>query len=360
MAENERKDTNEEKKTVFNTWVESYMTIAKMWEDSYLKLYKPWFESTGELFEKAIDISRNATPEKHKEFYDKWIEIYQNNYKRVPTFKSNKDILEKLLVSAEESNKLYRSWISELEENSDKTRNALSGDTDPAKYKEVYDMWIRTYGKIFDELLTLPFRENMRDIFESYTGVPDIYSDTFIQISKLWKDSYAQLYSPLIESMTELSDISVEIGKSGGKPETYKEFYDIWIKSYQKIYGEIFDIKSLQSPQISKDVFESFVQNTNIYVNLYKSWITTLEKLSIKAKELEKQEGQDTYKECYNLWARTYEKSVDSFFENIPTIGPFKEIMEPVKKATKIYVGAFLKMSNIWTKSYTGGMSDST
>lgn len=353
MAENERKDTKEENNTIFNTWIESYTAIAKMWEESYLNLYRPWLESTGGLFEKATDLSRNATPEKYKEFYDMWTDMYQNAFKRVPTLKPNKETLEKLLASAEESNNLYKSWIAELEENSKRTRDVLSEEADPTKYKEIYDMWINTYGKIFDELLTLPFRENMKEIFESYTGIPDIYSETFAQISKLWKDSYTKLYGPWTESLAKLSEKSVEIGKSGGKPEDYKEFYDLWTKTYQETYGKIFDTKP---PQISKEVFESFVQSTNIYVNLYKSWITTLEKLSTKAKEFEKQGGQDTYKECYNLWAKTYEKSVDSFFENIPIIG-FKEIMEPVKRATKLYIDTFIKMSNVWTKSYSASVS---
>ncbi|VVB86219.1 Uncharacterised protein [uncultured archaeon] len=155
----DKKDINEEKKDISKTWADSYMAVSKMWEDSYLKLYKPWFESTEALFGKASELSKNAAPEKYKEFYGEWLKTSQNSlgkFYQIPTLESNKEVFEKLVVSAEESNKIYRSWIAELEENSRATREVLQGEPDPARYKEAYDMWIKSYGKILDELLTLP------------------------------------------------------------------------------------------------------------------------------------------------------------------------------------------------------------
>src|SRR3990172_12142913 len=226
----EKKDLNEEK--IFKTWADSYTAVSKMWEDSYLKLYKPWVESTGEMFEKAAFISKDAAPEKYKEFYDEWVKTYQNtfgDFYQIPTVKSNK---------------LYRSWIVRLEENSQNTREVLKGEQDPAKYKEVYDQWIKSYGKIFDELLELPARENIKEAFENYTGVPDFYSETFIRISKLWKNSYAKLYEPWTASISKLSEKAAEISKEGASPEAYKEFYTLWLDTYQETYGKLFDFRS--------------------------------------------------------------------------------------------------------------------
>ena len=45
-----------------------------------------------------------------------------------------------------------------------------------------------------------------------------------------------------------------------------------------------------------------------------------------------------------------YGKAFDNFFENTPTFSPFKEIMEPVKNAAKIYTDTFNSMSRIWAK----------
>ncbi|MCZ7399812.1 MAG: hypothetical protein O8C62_09095 [Candidatus Methanoperedens sp.] len=349
----ERKDIHEEKKNSFKTSEDSYTAVSKMWEDSYLKLYKPWFESTEALFGKAFELSKDAAPETYKEFYGEWVKTSQNSFGKfyqIPTLESNKETFEKLLVSAEESNKIYSSWIAELDENSRATREVLQGEADPAKYKEVYDMWIKSYGKMLNELLTLPLRQNMKDIFENITGTPDIYSEAFEQISKIWKDSYAKLYVPYTDSMLKLSMKSAEISRGNASPEAYKEFHTLWMNTYQELYGRLFDTQSMRP---SKEILEYFVRSENVNLNLYKSWIATLEKLSQKAKELSEQSADpEAHKEFYNLWAKSYEKAFDNFFENTPTFSPFKEIMEPVKNAAKIYTDTFSNMSNIWAKSY--------
>jgi hypothetical protein len=349
----EIKDLNEESKDIFKTWENSYTAISKMWEDSYLKLYKPWLGSKGELFEKAVDLSKEATPQKYQEFYEEWVKTNQNtygNFFEIPTVESSKETFEKLLVSAEDSNKIYRSWIADLEENSRATRDVQKGEPDPEKYKEVYDMWIKSYGKIFNELLTLPFRQNIKEIFEKLTGVPDIYSNTFEQILKIWNDSYTKLYRPWIDYMLMLSAKSSEISRGNADPDAYKEFYTMWQNTYQETYGKLFDIQSMRP---SKEVFENFVRNASVNLSLYKSWIVILEKLSQKAKELSKQNADpETYKEFYNLWAKTYEKAFENFFEHTPTVGPFKEVFEPVKNAAKIYADTFTSISRVWMKSY--------
>ncbi len=354
----EKKDINKEEKDIFKTWADSYTAVSKMWEDSYLKLYKPWIESTGEMFEKASLISKDAAPEKYKEFYDEWVKTYQNtfgDFYPIPTLESNKETLEKLLASAEESNELYRSWIAELEENSQKTREILKGEQDPAKYKEAYDLWIKSHEKIFNELLTLPARENIKEIFENYTGIPDFYSETFVQMAKLWKNSYAKQYGPWSESIAKLSEKSAEISKGGASPEAYKEFYTLWVNTYQETFGRSFNVPSTRP---SKEVIENFVQSANIYLNFYKSWIAALEKLEEQAKKLSKQTTDpEASKEFYNLWVKTYEKAFNSFFEDTPASGPMKEIMEPVKSAAKIYTDTFTRISKLWVKSYSSSAS---
>ncbi len=351
----ERKDIHEEKKNKnsFKTSEDSYTAVSKMWEDSYLKLYKPWFESTEALFGKAFELSKDAAPETYKEFYGEWVKTSQNSFGKfyqIPTLESNKETFEKLLVSAEESNKIYSSWIAELNENSRATREVLQCEADPAKYKEVYEMWIKSYGKMLNELLTLPLRQNMREIFENITGTPDIYSEAFEQISKIWKDSYTKLYMPYTDSMLKLSAKSAEISRGNASPEAYKEFHTLWMNTYQETYGRLFDTQSMRP---SKEVLEYFLRSENVNLNLYKSWIATLEKLSQKAKELSEQSADpEANKEFYNLWAKMYGKAFDNFFENTPTFSPFKEIMEPVKNAAKIYADTFTSISKMWVKSY--------
>ena len=159
-----------------------------------------------------------------------------------------------------------------------------------------------------------------------------------------------KLYGPWIGSILKLSAKSAEISRGDASLEAYKEFYTLWLNTYQETYGKFFDIQAMKP---SKEVFESFVRSANDNLNLTTSWIATLEKLTQKAKELSKQPSDpEAYKEFYNLWAKTYEKAFDNFFENIPKSSPFKEILEPVKNAAKIYADTFTSISRVWMKSY--------
>jgi hypothetical protein len=351
MVNKEEKRTDGSGDAIFNTWTDNYKAISKMWEDSYLKLYKPWLGPKRELFEKVVELSKEPTPQKYQEFYEEWMKTYQNvfsNFYQIHTVESSKETFEKLLASAEDSNKIYRSWIADLEKSSRAAHDLLKGTPDPAKYKEAYDMWLKSYGKVFDDLLTLPFRQNIKEIFEKLTDSPDIYSNTFEQILKLWDDSYAKLYTPWINSMMKLSAKSLEISRGNASPESYKEFYVLWQNTYQETYGKMFDSKTMRT---SKETFENFVRNTSVDMSLFKSWIATLEKLSQKIKELSEQKADpDTYKEFYNLWAKTYQKAFENFFEHTPSVGPFKEVFEPVKNAAKIYADTFISVSKVWAK----------
>jgi hypothetical protein len=209
-------------------------------------------------------------------------------------------------------------------------------------------MWIKTYGKIFDELIELPAKESTKEIFGNYMGIPDVYSESFLQMSKLWKKSLTQLCEPLNESMMKLSEKMEKISRGDAGPEAYEEFYTLWVNTNKEIYG-----KYVKSMEPTGEMFEHFVQSTNIYLSMYKSWITALEKMSEKAKELSKQTSDpEAYKEFYNLWIKMYEKAFDSFFEDMPTVGgPMKEIMEPIKIMAKMYADTFTKMSKMWMKS---------
>jgi hypothetical protein len=268
----------------------------------------------------------------------------------IPTLKSSKDTLEKLLMSAEESNKIYRSWIAELEENSRKTQEVLQGEPDPTKHKEVFNRWMKSYEKIFDEMLNLPSQEITREIFENYTGIPDIYLGSFAEMAKLWKNTCTRLYGPWIESIQKLSDKMIELSRGEVNPEAYKEFYTLWTDTYKEIYG-----KYIQSSQPSKEAFESFVQSTDIYLNMYKSWIAALEKMSKKGEELSKQTTDPkAYQEFYDLWAKMYGKAFDSFFEDMPMTGPMKEMMEPARNMARIYTDTFTRMLKMWTRSDFG------
>jgi hypothetical protein len=193
-------------------------------------------------------------------------------------------------------------------------------------------------------------------MFETYTGMPDIYSDTFVKISKLWNDSYMKLYGSWADSLVDLSKKSEEISKGNVSPDAYKEFYSIWANVYQQTYGKFLNVSAVQNPKESEEqlkvVFDNFTKSTKICTNLCKSWITTLDKLSEKSKEFSIQnKGQDAQKEICNLWVRIYQKAFDSIFDNMPVASSFKDTLAPVKDAAKLYVETLTKMSDNMAQS---------
>jgi hypothetical protein len=120
--------------------------------------------------------------------------------------------------------------------------------------------------------------------------------------------------------MLKLSAKSADISRGNASSEAYKEFHTLWMNTYQEIYGRLFDIQSMCP---SKEVLEYFVRSENVNLNLYKSWIGTLRKLSQKAEEISEQsEDPEAYKKLYNLWAKLYGKAFDNFFENTAALSP--------------------------------------
>jgi len=95
-------------------------------------------------------------------------------------------------------------------------------------------MWIKSYEKIFDEFLELSAKESAKEIFGNYMGIPDIYLESFLQMSRLWKKSYTQLCEPLNESMMKLSEKMTEISRGDAGLEDYKEFYTLWVGYKQR------------------------------------------------------------------------------------------------------------------------------
>ncbi len=354
----EKPDFGKQSKDMFNVCADNYTGLLKMYGDSQMKLYKPWIESMGELSDKAFSLSSESVPEKYKEFFDEWIKTYQSTFGKfypLPTMGLGKEAIESLISDAEESNRLYKSWIAELERNSRKSQEALTDEPSAAKYKECYDMWMASYEKMFNDFLSLPPMKRVNGKFEDFTGISDIHSETGRQFIKMQKDSYSKLFAPWIQSMLSLSEKAGEISRGNASPDEYKEFYTLWTKTYQDNCGKLGNEQFMKP---SKETLDNFIQSVNIYLNMYRSWISALEKMSEKSKELSNlTTDPQAYQEFCDLWVKMYEKAFDSFFEDMPMVGPMKETMEPVKIAAKTYADAYVKMTRMWTKSAYGSQS---
>jgi len=203
------------------------------------------FEEKGETFDEHRDTLKNFT-----DSYVGLSEIWDQSY-----------------------TKLYKPWMDFMGES---TVN-LSGISMIATsdYKEFYDDWMNTYQKsvgkfsttqvpiprvtlekvykkISDNLLAMPAVKYQKEIFENLIGIPDFYSESFERTAKLWKELYDKIYEPYFESMEKFSE---SMTKS------------------------------------SKELLDAFQESIDINFNLYKGWVSAMEKMSEKFKFLSKSNG---------------------------------------------------------------------
>src|SRR5450759_4854734 len=145
-------------KNFINTWTSESNEFLRQWGYSNLKLYQPWIDFVGEESVRMTDLSMNATPKKYEEFYDNWMKTYNNSFGKVYPIpiSSPKEALQDLIKCANESNKVYMSWVEEFEENSKKTSEVLNDGIDPAKYNECYESWLKTYEKVSNDMSDNP------------------------------------------------------------------------------------------------------------------------------------------------------------------------------------------------------------
>jgi len=345
--------TTEGMKNFINSWTSESNEFLRQWGDSNLKLYQPWIDFVGEESVRMTDLSMNATPKKYEEFYDNWMKTYNNSFGKVYPIpiSSPKEALEDFIKCANESNKVYMSWVEDFEENSKKTSEVLNDGIDPAKYNECYESWLKTYEKVSNDMVDNPSIRYQKEIFSNYTGIPDFGSESFSKMAKQMQELYVHLYIPSQDSMVKISRDIAKISKGEATPETYKEFYYLWMNTYKETFSRMFDPQTMKP---SKEMLDSLKESTDIRLNLFKSWTAVLEKMSEKMQDGSKlMNDPGAFKEFYNLWIKMYEKSLEDIFEGIPLVSPLKEMMEPVKSACKIYAQTSIKMSRMWMDSFT-------
>jgi len=353
MAKKSEEKPTEGIKNIINTWTSESNEFLRMWGDSNLKLYKPWIDFVGEESLRMTDMSLNATPKEYKEFYDNWMKTYKNSFGKVypVPMSSPKEALEDIIKCADESNKVYMSWVAEFEENSKKTSEVLNDGMDPAKYRDCYESWLKTYEKVINDITDNPAIRYQKEIFSNYTGIPDFGSESFSKMAKQMQELYVKLYIPSQDSMVKISQDIAKVSKGEANPETYKEFYDLWMNTYKETFSRMFDLRTMKP---SKEILDGLKESTDININLFKSWTAVLEKMSEKMQDQSKLlNNPEAFKEFYDLWIKIYEKSSEDIFEGVPLASPLKEMMEPVKSACKIYANTSIKMSRMWMDSFT-------
>lgn len=350
-----RTGSTEKPSDAFRMWTESYTAVSKVWQESYADLYNPWVESAGKLFDMASKLPEQTSPEKYREFFEELVKTQQNTLGKLypmPKAMTDSKTLEKLLAGAQESTDMMKSWSAELEENSRKTQKMLLGGASPEDYKNSYEMWIKSYEKMFDEFLVMMTSKNTKDVFEAYMGVPNIYLTNLAEAARMWKASFSDLYTPWAESTFELSEKFSELSKGNVSPEKYREFYDQWMNTYKDTFSKMF---SADMAKPSKEMVEDMLRGMDNSTELYNSWLMALEKTTDKMKEMLTHATEaDSYREFYGQWFDTYGKAYKDFFELMPAVEPMKILLDPLKKAAQVQADTYANATKMWMDAKFG------
>lgn len=348
-TQNPKGESRSERKAVID---KSYWTASKLFEDAFDRIYKPWIDANQHFFEKAADLSKDASPEKYREFYDDWTDLTINtmkNFYPASTLTSQREMLEKVMASAEETREALVGITERLRGDIEKTREIFLRSPDSKQLKETYQLWSDSYGKMVDDIVAIATKEDTKSLINSLDGVSSVYVNSMIEMIRLSKESFAAMTRPLMDSMMELNDKMMEITDETADSKAYKEFYEAWMRSYQETFGR------LVNPEIalpSKEAVDDFLEKTDTFLNMYKTWISALEKIADKTREMAGTGDGKMMQEFSQLWTQAYEKAFDSFFDSMPAFGPMARMMDPVKNAAKIYSENIGNYSKVWSSQH--------
>lgn len=331
-------------------WGDGFQTLSSLADDYLENVYKPWMNSGQELMEKAGDMLNGSDPEKYRQFYDEWTNLTMNTItKFYPSMSvdSQREMLKNIRTSAEETRETLVRLTEKLNDTIQKTGDILSTSSGTKQIGESYSLWVKSYEDMMDQILSIPSKKGTKTFIDSLEGFPRVSMNGMIEMAKLSRQSYSELLQPFMDSMLELTEKMMDVMNGNSNSDSYREFYDSWLKSYQETFGKVFNAETAIP---TKETIADFLEKMGVYINMYKSWISALEKMSEKTRELAtKSDSGEVVKGFTELWSKAYEKAFSSFFENMPTIGPMSKMMDPVKEAARIYSENYLNFSKMWT-----------
>lgn len=197
-----------------------------------------------DLFSFWRELAENApydTPEKMKEFMDKWQEKYVDITKNIfipmlpESFKSvaehSTDLMEEY---ARFNNGLLQPWVDNAEELKDIMARAMKGDKEAISefFKSLNNSYDQSFGKIFNIAGLGLNRESFEQQMQSY--------DSYVKYMISFNELYSMVYKVSVEAMEKIIKQYEDMYNEGKVPTTFKEFYEIWWKTNENAFITLF------------------------------------------------------------------------------------------------------------------------
>lgn len=185
----------------------------------YSRDYQPFVENWKKMAQEMNEIIKGKPdPAKYREFYNSWIKGYESSFGKfikMPMVGPSRQVLDKIHKSIDSFMKycggivdfnlvLYAPGKQSIEELSEKASSILKGEVSQEKYKEFYEILIKTFEDRFYQLFKTPaFSEVLKTTLEAtmefrkdhFAVVEEVLKSTPIITRSEINDVYQELYN---------------------------------------------------------------------------------------------------------------------------------------------------------------------
>ncbi|HLD36053.1 MAG TPA: poly(R)-hydroxyalkanoic acid synthase subunit PhaE [Planctomycetota bacterium] len=196
---------------------ESIKKSLENFSQFYDQNYKPFVENWSKLSSQMGDaLKGKQDPAKYKELYNSLMQGYEaafGKFLKMPMVGPSRQVLEKIHTSIDSFMKycgatvefsmlLYSPSKTTIEELTQKAQTILKGEATQEKYKQFYELLVKTFEDRFYQLFKTPaFAESLKTTLDSYL---DFRNNHFAVVEEMLKST------PII-TRTEINDVYQEL-----------------------------------------------------------------------------------------------------------------------------------------------------
>jgi len=245
--------------------------------------------------------------ENNRAAYEKLAQDFMNPFvpeAMRPMLSSIMDIMKQYEATGKD---LSKPWTEFAEKNAEAAKRLMQGDATAYNdfYKTLSNAYEESYGKIFKATgMGLTREQN-----EKIMGQFDTFFKMFISMSELM----TLISNVSKENMVSVIETYGKLIKEGKQPQSFKEFYDLWVKVNEDAFVKVFG-----TPQFSK-IFCEFAQKACEY-KIYSDKV--LEQLLDWAPFPKNSEMVSLYKTVYELRKSGYQntKQIEAMQEELTAL----------------------------------------
>lgn len=162
---------------------------------------------------------------------------------------------------------LFQPWMDASGELQEKYFEAMKGDREA--YLNFVRIWQEAYKNSYGKILHIPAFGFNRESMERINASLDSYME-YLSASGNFS---AALFQSGNEVMDQLMQEIAELAEKGEAPETFSEFYELWWKTNEKAYFELFKTESFS--KILGETVDAWVKFKKRYDDLLDDFISS-------------------------------------------------------------------------------------